>query len=139
MEKLVRFGVCMEEVLLKQFDRLLAERGSPSRSEAIRDLVREELVRQEWERPNAEVAGTLTLLYDHDVRQLTRKLTAIQHDHHSSVLSTMHIHLDEHNCLEVLVVRGQARQVLALAEQLRRTRGVRHATLSCTSTGRSLP
>ena len=129
----------MEEDLLEKFDELARSRGYHNRSEFLRDLARRELVEQQWQLEDAEVAGTVTLVYDHDARGLGDELTHLQHDHHELVLSTMHVHLDERNCLEVVVLRGPVARVRALAYDLISRRGVKHGQLSMTSTGRELP
>jgi CopG family transcriptional regulator, nickel-responsive regulator len=134
MQDIIRFGVSMDSLLLERFDKHIQERGYGNRSEAIRDLVRETLVREEWEGGD-EVVGTITLVYDHHVRELSDKLTDIQHDHFNSVLSSLHIHLDHHNCLEVIVVRDAAAKVQKFADRLIGTRGVKHGKLSATTKG----
>lgn len=139
MGSLRRFGVSMEEDLLDKFDQLARSRGYGNRSEFLRDLARRELVEQQWELEDAEVAGTVTLVYDHDARGLGDELTHVQHDHHDLVLSSLHVHLDESNCLEVVVLRGSAARVRALADALISRRGVKHGQLTMTSTGRGLP
>ena len=111
MSSLSRIGVAIDSDLLSQFDALLQQRGYTNRSEAFRDLIRDELVEKAWESPDSQVVGTVTLVYDHHVRMLNEKLTSIQHDHHHSILSTLHVHLDHDNCLEVLVVRGKSAAV----------------------------
>src|SRR6266481_8879985 len=118
MGVLSRIGVAIDSSLLKKFDSLIASRGYTNRSEAFRDLIRDELVEKAWERPDSNVVGTVTLLYDHHVRMLNEKLTDLQHDHHRSILSTLHVHLDHDNCLEVLVVRGKAGAVRKIADAL---------------------
>src|SRR5580692_11651889 len=103
---LCRIGVAISQELLTKFDQLIARRGYTNRSEAFRDLIRNELVQEMWESSDAEVFGTVTLVYDHHVRLLTEKLTELQHQFHSSILSSMHVHLDHDNCLEVILVKG---------------------------------
>ena len=137
MQELIRFGVSMDSALLERFDKHIQERGYGNRSEAIRDLVRDTLVREEWEGGD-EVVGTITLVYDHHVRELSDRLTDIQHDHFNSVLSSLHIHLDHHNCLEVIVVRDEASKVQKFADRLIGTRGVKHGKLSATTRGSKL-
>lgn len=137
MNDIIRFGVSMDSSLLERFDQHIEQRGYGNRSEAIRDLVRETLVREEWEGGD-EVVGTITLVYDHHVRELSDKLTDIQHDHFNSVLSSLHIHLDHHNCLEVIVVRDGAAKVQKFADRLIGTRGVKHGKLSATTKGLKL-
>jgi len=127
----------MDAALLERFDKHIQDRGYGNRSEAIRDLVRDSLVREEWEGGD-EVVGTITLVYDHHVRELSERLTDIQHDHFNSVLSSLHIHLDHHNCLEVIVVRDEASKVQKFADRLIGTRGVKHGKLSATTRGAKL-
>jgi CopG family transcriptional regulator, nickel-responsive regulator len=138
MSDLMRFGVSMDRKLTRQFDRMILKRGYENRSEAIRDMVRKELVRQEWDDPDAEAVGTVTLLFDHHVPELGERLTALQHRQHEAVISTTHVHLTHDYCLEVLVVRGRARDVQRLADQLIATRGVLHGELVATITGETL-
>src|SRR5215469_4693803 len=126
MSELSRIGVAIDSELLEKFDELISRKGYTNRSEAFRDLIRDELVAKQWESPESNVVGTVTLVYDHHVRLLNEKLTDMQHDHHRMVLSTLHVHLDHDNCLEVLVVKGKARQVEKLAESLISTKGVKH-------------
>jgi len=133
-----RFGVSLDEHLLAQFDRVIARKGYTNRSEAIRDLIREILVREQWELGSDEVVGTLTLVYNHEVRDLTDKLTDLQHAHYKAIVSALHVHLDPHHCLEVLVLRGKAKELKSIADRLIGTRGVRHGTFSATAEGRAL-
>ena len=138
MKGLTRFGVSIPGELLGRFDQLIARQGYTNRSEALRDLVRDRLVEEEWKAGRGEVVGTVTLVYDHHVRELTQKLTELQHHHHTEILSTLHIHLDEHHCLEVLAVKGKSKEVRRIADQLIGTKGVKHGKLVTTTTGRSL-
>ena len=138
MPPLTRFGVSLEETLLVQFDRLLAKKGYANRSEALRDLIRESLVKEQWELGAEDAVGTVTLIYSHDVRELADKLTDLQHRHYKQIVSTLHVHLDPHHCLEVLVLRGKAKELKAIADRLIGTRGVKHGTFSATSEGRVL-
>ena len=138
MSELSRIGVAIDSELLKKFDKLIAARGYANRSEAFRDLIRDELVEQTWETPDSNVVGTVTLVYDHHVRLLNEKLTDMQHSHFHQILSTLHVHLDHDNCLEVLVVRGKAAQVKKIADALISTKGVKHGRLTSTSTGAGL-
>jgi CopG family nickel-responsive transcriptional regulator len=138
MSDLARIGVAIDSSLLEQFDGLIERRGYTNRSEAFRDLIRDELVEQSWESPDADVVGTVTLVYDHHVRTLSERLTGMQHDHHRNILSTMHVHLDHDNCLEVLVVKGKAGQVRKIADGLISTKGVKHGRLTVTTTGAGL-
>ena len=129
MAGLVRFGVSMEERLLRDFDRMIKRRKWANRSEAIRDLVRRELIQSQWQEAGRRVVGTVTMLYDHHKRELPEKLIEMQHRHSAEALSSLHIHLDERNCLEVVVVRGKAAEVRALADSLIGTKGVKHGEL----------
>ncbi len=138
MTELVRFGVSMNEQLLKMFDKKIVARGYPNRSEAVRDLIRNRLVEMEWEDENQEVAGTITLVYDHHVRGLSHLLTKLQHNWHELILVTTHVHLDHHNCLEILVIKGTAGKVREVADRLVGVKGVKHGQLTITSTGQSL-
>ena len=138
MSELSRIGVAIDSDLLQKFDRLISGRGYTNRSEAFRDLIRDELVERAWESPDSNVVGTVTLVYDHHVRMLSDKLTDLQHDHHRSILSTLHVHLDHDNCLEVLVVRGKASAVRKIADALISTKGVMHGRLTITTSGAEL-
>ena len=138
MSELSRIGVAIDADLLEKFDKLIAARGYANRSEAFRDLIRDELVERTWETPDSNVVGTVTLVYDHHVRLLNEKLTDMQHSHFHHILSTLHVHLDHDNCLEVLVVRGKAAQVKKIADALISTKGVKHGRLTITSTGAEL-
>ncbi|GFE60281.1 nickel-responsive transcriptional regulator NikR [Geobacter sp. AOG2] len=138
MGETIRFGISIDDGLLERFDRLVTEKGYINRSEAIRDLIRDALVEQTWEAGNEETVGTVTLVYDHHVHDLADRLTDIQHDHHDRIISTLHVHLDHHNCLEVLIVRGRAGQIKAIADSLIGVKGVKHGKLVMTTTGREL-
>ena len=138
MSELSRIGVAIDSDLLKKFDELIGNRGYTNRSEAFRDLIRDELVEKTWESPEANVVGTVTLVYDHHVRLLSEKLTSLQHDYHRAILSTLHVHLDHDNCLEVLVVRGKAAIVKKVADALISTKGVKHGRLTITTSGAEL-
>lgn len=138
MSELIRFGVSISESLLEAFDRLIVKKGYNNRSEAIRDLIRNQMVEMAWEKEDEEVAGTVTLIYDHHVRGLSDLLLELQHNYHHLILSTMHMHLDHHNCLEVLAVKGTAREVRQVAEKLISVKGVKHGKLTITSTGKNL-
>jgi len=136
--KIERFSVSLEGELLKAFDAYLDQMGYTSRSEAVRDLIRDKLVVKEWQDPKAEGVGVVTLVYDHHRRDLPEKLTELQHRFFREILSTTHIHLDTHNCLEVIIVRGQARKIQSIADLLISTKGVKHGRLLATTTGRTL-
>jgi len=136
---IARFGVSIPEELIEAFDRRLREKGYRTRSEAIRDIIRDYLVEGEWEESSGPVVGTVTVVYDHETRELTHALTEIQHAFRGAICCATHIHLDEHNCLEVIVVKGARREVQAIADRIIATRGVKHGKLVCTTTGRALP
>ena len=139
MGMLTRFGVAMDEGLLERFDALVARRGVASnRSEAVRDLVRDALVDAEWEDSSEEIVGTITMVFDHHASDLQAKLDALQHAHHERIISSMHVHLDAHNCLEVIAVRGTGAQVRDIADGLLGTKGVKHGKLVSTTSGRHL-
>jgi CopG family nickel-responsive transcriptional regulator len=138
MAALTRFGISMDIRLLEQFDELITRKGYVNRSEAIRDLVRNALVEDQWTHADEETVGTVTLVYDHHTRDLTDKLTKHQHSHYESIVSALHVHLDEHNCLEVVVVKGKTGEVKRLADELLGTKGVKHGKLVTTTTGRGL-
>ena len=131
MPELVRFGVSLEEGLLKRFDDLIHRRKYTNRSEALRDMIRQELLKQEWEE-GGEVAGAITFIYDHHTRELLSKITDIQHDSQEVIISTSHIHLNHNYCLEIVAVRGVVKKVLKLSDSLRAIKGVRHCALSMT-------
>ncbi|HHT9124930.1 MAG TPA: nickel-responsive transcriptional regulator NikR [Candidatus Brocadiia bacterium] len=131
---MLRFGVSLEKELLEKFDRLIREKNYSNRSEAIRDLIRQELVKKEW-LEGKEVAGAITVIYNHHRRQLVDKLTDIQHDFQKIIISTQHIHLDHDNCLEIIAVKGMPEEAKKLADTLRSIKGVKHGTLSMSSTG----
>ena len=134
----IRFGISLDNTLLEKFDNLIAKQGYRARSEAIRDLIRDALVREEWQAGNSETAGTITLVYSHDTTEIVDVLTDLQHHYYNSIVSSMHIHLDEHNCLEVIVVKGKAKDIKTISERLRGTKGVKHGNLSLTTTGKHL-
>ncbi len=136
-EPLVRFGVSLEKGLLDRFDALVSERGFASRSEALRDLIRSQLIAREWQ-DGEEVAGAVTLVYDHHRKDLVGRLTDIQHDHQRIIVSAQHIHLDHDHCLEIIAVRGRAAEVGRLADALRAVRGVKHGTVSMNTAGKEL-
>ena len=138
MAELVRFGISMDSRLLARFDQLIDEKGYSNRSEAIRDLIRGELVEQSWEGEDEDTVGTITLVYNHEMRDLTEKLIDYQHQVHGAVISSLHVHLDKHNCLEVLVVKGTGREIKKMADGLIGTKGVKHGKLVTTTTGRDV-
>ncbi|MBU3959061.1 MAG: nickel-responsive transcriptional regulator NikR [Candidatus Omnitrophica bacterium] len=137
MPSLVRFGVSLEKELLCQFDGLLKNTKYTNRSQAIRDLIRTELVKEEWQE-NKEITGAVTLVYNHHKRELVNRLMDIQHDYHDNILSTQHLHLDGDNCLEVIAIKGKAKQTKELYDRLRSVKGVKYAGFAQASTGSRL-
>jgi len=138
MGRLTRFGISLDSDLLERFDALMGRRGYTNRSEALRDLIRDELVAEEWRAGEEEAVAVVSLVYDHDQLDLPGRLTDAQHDHHGLVNSSLHVHLDRRSCLEVLVLRGQAKRIRALGDRLVSTRGVKHGKLILTTSGRDL-
>lgn len=138
MSEIIRFGVSTDERLLEKFDALIAEKGYVNRSEAVRDLIRNTLVEDQWADTEADAVGTVTLVYDHHATDLSDKLTEQQHSHHEEILSTLHIHLDTHHCLEVIVLRGRAGEIKRIADALICTKGVKHGKFVATTTGDGL-
>ncbi len=138
MADLTRFGISIQSRLLAQFDRLITHKGYVNRSEAIRDLIRNQLVEVAAEREGGEMIGTVTFVYSHHVRQLTELLTELQHQSYGAVIASLHVHLDPENCLEVLVVRGKSEEIRRIADKLIGTKGVKHGKLTLTTTGKDL-
>lgn len=137
MAKLTRTGVSLEEDLLKKFDDLISNKGYQNRSEAIRDLIRERLVTEDVDE-NKTVVGTLTFVYDHHRPNLTEKLVAAQHQAGGNVLAATHVHLDHHNCLEVIIMKGRGGELKKLSDGILSLRGVKHGQLVVTTTGKEL-
>jgi CopG family nickel-responsive transcriptional regulator len=137
MSGLIRFGISLDKELSERFDELIRRKAYTNRSEAIRDLIRQDLVEQEWLH-GSEVAGAITLIYNHHKRELLNKITDIQHDFQNSIISAQHIHLDHHNCLEIIAVKGNPTEVQKLASMLKAVKGVKHSTLSMSTTGKAL-
>jgi CopG family nickel-responsive transcriptional regulator len=137
MSGLIRFGISLDSKLSEKFDELIKRKAYTNRSEAIRDLIRQDLVEQEWLH-GSEVAGAITLIYNHHKRELLNKITDIQHDFQKAIISAQHIHLDHHNCLEIIAVKGNPAEVEKLASTLKAVKGVKHSTLSMSTTGKAL-
>ena len=135
-DTMARFGVSLSRALLARFDRHIKTRGYTNRSEALRDLMRTQLVAQEWQE-NEEVAGAITLLYDHHQRDLLAKATDLQHRLHHVIISTQHVHLDHDTCFEIIAVKGRADDVMCLCDSLRALKGIAHCSLSMASTGKA--
>lgn len=140
MSHIVRFGISIPADLITSFDKFIAEHHYTNRSEAIRDLIRDKLVQREWHAniKGKQVIGTITSVYDHHRRELLKKLTDLQHDFHENIISSQHIHLDHHNCLEVVIVRGEAEKVRQLADQINALTGIKHSKLAMTTSGLDL-
>jgi len=136
-EHIVRFGMSLPGNLMERFDTHIEAKGYGNRSEAIRDLIRRELVDEEIE-SDETVLGVLHILYDHSKRELTEKLTETQHAHHHHIISSMHVHLDHLNCLEVILIRGIPKTIRKISERLLAEKGVKHGKLYLTSDGKDL-
>ncbi len=136
-DPLIRFGVSLPKSLIQRFDSMIRKKGYSSRSEAIRDLIRKTLIEQEIAQ-DALVLGVLHLLYDHHQRELSDRLTDMQHDHHEQIISTTHVHLDHDNCLEVILLKGRAKEIQALADKMIAVKGVKTGKLYLTSSGTDL-
>jgi CopG family nickel-responsive transcriptional regulator len=138
-ETITRFSVSLPAGLLKQLDRMAGAKGYDNRSLAIADMIRDQLVEHHKQLGSAEIVGTITLVYDHHKQHVQEALTDIQHDHHEVIIAAVHVHLDHHNCLEVLIVKGQAGLVKKIADELIAAKGVKHGKLTVTTTGKDLP
>ena len=134
-----RFSISLPAELAGQLDRRTRQKGYDNRSLAVADMIRAHLVEHQQQFGDKEIAGTITLLYDHHKPHVQAALTDIQHDHHEVIISTLHVHLDQHNCLEVLVVRGKAGTIKKIADELIAAKGVKHGKLTVTSSGKDLP
>ncbi len=137
MSKIVRFGVSIDKDLLLKFDHLIEKQNYQNRSEAIRDMIRETLIKKEWAE-GKNITGAIILVYDHHKRELVNKLISIQHDYSNLIIATQHIHLDHYNCLEVITVRGKSKEIEKLAFTLKSTKGVKHGSLVATTTGKEI-
>ena len=137
MSNLVRFGVSLEDDLLAKFDSHIKKHKYSNRSEAIRDLIRDELVKKEWSE-NKEVTGAITLVYDHHTRELVTKVLDVQHDYHTCILSSQHIHLDHHNCFEIIVTKGKSREIEDLFQKLKAIKNVKHAGFMMATQGKQI-
>lgn len=138
-DKLERIGISLPANLLNRFDDIIAKRGYSSRSEGIRDAIRNYIIDYEWmKEEKGEKVGIITLIYDHHQRGLVNTLLEMEHEHNELIESSLHKHLDEENCLEVIVVRGDAEKVKALTEKIMALRGVKHVKLTTTSLGKGL-
>lgn len=139
MEELARFGISIPKELLKAFDEYIEKKHYANRSEAIRDLIRQKLVEEEWRESKEDVIGVITYLYDHHKRELTERLIDLQHDYYDRIITTQHIHVDHERCLEVILVRGKANEIKELADKIQAQKGVLHLNLALTTLGKSIP
>ena len=137
MSEVVRLSFSIDASLERKLEELVARSGYTNRSEFIRDMIRDRLVEQQWAQ-DREAVGAITLVYDHEARGLHDRLVELQHEHHDLILASTHVHLDRHRCAEMVLARGPAETIRRIADQLRRQRGVLHATLSMSSTGEDL-
>ena len=138
-ETVARITISLPSDLLRQLDEVFERKRYTNRSLAMADMIRNHLVEDRWKFGDEEIAGTITLVYDHHKQHVQEVLTDIQHDHHDAIVSTLHVHLDHNNCLEVLVVRGKARVVQEIADELIGAKGIKHGKLTVTTTGKDLP
>lgn len=137
MTGIFRFGISLPKELIDKFDRLIKEKNYTNRSKAFGDLIRQELIKKEW-LEGKEIAGAITLIYDHHKRELLNKITDLQHDFQKIIISTQHIHLDHNNCLEIVAIKGSPKQAQQLADTLKSIKGVKYTTLSMSSTGKGI-
>lgn len=137
MSELIRLGVSINSDLLERFDDLIHEKGYINRSEALRDLIRNFITEAEWE-SDEEAVGVVTIVYDHHTRELTDKLTDLQHQHSNMINSALHVHLDHDNCLEAIVVKGKSSDIKKFADKMIGTKGVKHGKLARTTTGKDI-
>lgn len=137
MSELVRFGVSLPKELLDRFDDVIHRKGYASRSEALRDLIRDDLVEREWEE-GVEVVAVIMLVFDHHSRDLQNSITELQHRHLTAIISSQHVHLDHRNCLEVIILKGRVDQIQKLADLLKAQRRIKHCSLNMSTTGRRI-
>lgn len=139
MDGLSRFGISISRDLLKAFDEYIERKHYANRSEAIRDLIRQKLVEEEWKESIEDVAGVITYLYDHHKRELAEKLLDLQHDYYDKIITTQHLHVDHERCLEIVLVKGKAREIKELADKIQSLKGVLHVNLALTTLGKKIP
>lgn len=128
--KLTRFGISMDEKLLQNFDEIIEEKGYQNRSEAVRDLVRDAILQHQWSNDSEVVAGAILLFYNHHQNKLVNEMLSIQHDYHDNILATTHLHVDHHNCMEVIIVKGVASDLRILSDKLISLKGVFYGKLT---------
>ncbi len=138
MADLSRIGISLSGKLLREFDRLISGMGYQNRSEALRDLIRDRLVQKEWEEGDKETVGVVSIVYDHDKREIADTLVDIQHHHTQAIIASVHVHLDHHNCLEVLIVRGKGADIRRIADRLIGVKGVKHGKMTMATAGRDI-
>ncbi len=137
MAEIFRFGISLPRDLVSKFDDLIKEKQYTNRSKAFGDLIRQELIKREW-KEGKEIAGAITLIYDHHKRELLNRITDVQHDFQKVIISTQHIHLDHNNCLEIVAIKGSPKAAEKLTDSVKSIKGVKHVTLSMSSTGKGL-
>ena len=137
MSEVYRFGISLPKDLIDKFDKLIKEKSYTNRSKAFGDLIRQELIKREWQE-GKEIAGAITLIYNHHKRELLNKITDVQHEFQKVIISTQHIHLDHNNCLEIVAIKGNPKEAQKLTDALKSAEGVKHATLSMSSTGKDI-
>ena len=133
-----RFGVSIDQGLVTKFDRLINKKGYVNRSEALRDLIRDSLVDEEWQNAETAAVGVVTVVYDHAQKDLSHRLVHLQHHYENVIVSTLHVHLDGHNCLEAVVLKGKSGEIQKVADLLISAKGVKHGKLVATTTGTAL-
>jgi CopG family nickel-responsive transcriptional regulator len=138
MKNLVRFGVSLEKKLLDKFDKHIKHCDYTNRSQAIADLIRKELIQEDWSKTDSEVAGTITLVFDHHVQELGQKITHIQHHYYQLIISSQHVHLDHDNCLEIIVTKGNPGKIKELCNKLQSVKGVKYASVNLATTGKGI-
>jgi len=135
-KKLIRFGVSLNLNLLADFDYLIRAEKYKNRSQAIADLIKERLISSKWKRADKQVAAVVSLVYNHHQRALVNKIVNVQHDFQKLIISTQHIHLDHDNCLEIIATKGKVKEIINLTHRLRAIKGIKHASLTTTTSGR---
>jgi CopG family transcriptional regulator, nickel-responsive regulator len=133
-----RFGISLDDDLLTRFDEMCSKKGYTNRSEAIRDLIRGALIRNEWLEGKTETTGVVMIVYDHHQFQMAQKITDKQHEHFSSIISSLHSHLDHHNCMEIILLRGKAKDIQKIADVIISTKGVKYGHFIPATSGRTI-
>ena len=135
---LKRFGVSLEDDLLEQFDKLCDKQGYTNRSEAIRDLIRNALIKKEWIEGNLETTGVVMIVYNHHQYHMAQKITNIQHEHYTNIIASLHSHLDHHNCVELILLKGKAKEIRQISDNIISTKGVKYGDFIPATTGKSI-